>query len=258
MNLQSERIADACRQLGLYALPEAWPSIAEHHLAQEGSYADFIEKLLAEELKAKTQRTKATLLKFAGLPNIKTLEEYDFNFASGVPKAQLTELSGLSFIERHENVVMLGPSGVGKTHLAIALGYKAIMASTKVRFITAADLMLQLATAHNQGKLKTYLQRVVMSPKLLIIDEIGYLPFGREEANLFFNVVAKRYERGSTLLTSNLPFSQWAGAFANDTTLTAAMLDRLLRHCHVIQISGESYRLKDKKKIGIAPIIGEI
>ena len=258
MNLQSERIADACRQLGLYALPEAWPSIAEHHIAQEGSYADFIEKLLAEELKAKTQRTKATLLKFAGLPNIKTLEEYDFNFASGVPKAQLTELSGLSFIERHENVVMLGPSGVGKTHLAIALGYKAIMASTKVRFITAADLMLQLATAHNQGKLKTYLQRVVMSPKLLIIDEIGYLPFGREEANLFFNVVAKRYERGSTLLTSNLPFSQWAGAFANDTTLTAAMLDRLLHHCHVIQISGESYRLKDKKKIGIAPIIGEI
>ena len=258
MNLQSERIADACRQLGLYALPEAWPSIAEHHLAQEGSYADFIEKLLAEELKAKTQRTKATLLKFAGLPNIKTLEEYDFNFASGVPKAQLTELSGLSFIERHENVVMLGPSGVGKTHLAIALGYKAIMARTKVRFITAADLMLQLATAHNQGKLKTYLQRVVMSPKLLIIDEIGYLPFGREEANLFFNVVAKRYERGSTLLTSNLPFSQWAGAFANDTTLTAAMLDRLLHHCHVIQISGESYRLKDKKKIGIAPIIGEI
>ncbi len=258
MNLQSERIADACRQLGLYALPEAWPSIAEHHLAQEGSYADFIEKLLAEELKAKTQRTKATLLKFAGLPNIKTLEEYDFNFASGVPKAQLTELSGLSFIERHENVVMLGPSGVGKTHLAIALGYKAIMASTKVRFITAADLMLQLATAHNQGKLKTYLQRVVMSPKLLIIDEIGYLPFGREEANLFFNVVAKRYERGSTLLTSNLPFSQWAGAFANDTTLTAAMLDRLLHHCHVIQISGESYRLKDKKKIGIAPISGEI
>lgn len=258
MNLQSERIADACEQLGLQAIAEVWPNIAKHHLANEGSYADFVEKLLTEELVAKTQRTKTTLLKFAGLPNIKTLEEYDFNFASGVPKSQLTKLAGLSFIERAENVVMLGPSGVGKTHLAIALGYKAIMASTKVRFIAAADLMLQLATANNQGKLKNYLQRVVMSPKLLIIDEIGYLPFGREEANLFFNVIAKRYERGSTLLTSNLPFSQWAAAFANDATLTAAMLDRLLHHCHVVQISGESYRLKDKKKIGIAPIIGEI
>nr|ELR5108839.1 IS21-like element helper ATPase IstB [Providencia rettgeri] len=258
MNLQSERIADACRQLGLYALPESWPRIAEKHLEQEGSYADFIEKLLIEEINAKMQRTKATLLQFAGLPNIKTLEEYDFNFASGVPKSQLIELSGLSFIERHENVVMLGPSGVGKTHLAIALDYKAIMSNIKTRFITAADLMLQLGTAHNQGKLKSYLQRVVISPKLLIIDEIGYLPFGREEANLFFNVIAKRYEKGSTLLTSNLPFSQWASAFAHDTTLTAAMLDRLLHHCHVIQISGESYRLKDKRKIGIAPIVSEV
>ncbi len=170
MNLQSERIADACRQLGLYALTESWPRIAEKHLEQEGSYADFIEKLLIEEINAKMQRTKATLLQFAGLPNIKTLEEYDFNFASGVPKSQLIELSGLSFIERHENVVMLGPSGVGKTHLAIALGYKAIMSNIKTRFITAADLILQLGTSHNQGKLKSYLQRVVISPKLLIID----------------------------------------------------------------------------------------
>lgn len=257
MNLQSDRIADACRQLGLYAIPSVWPVIAKHQLAHEGSFADFIEKLLEEEVKAKASRTKSTLLKFAALPNIKTLEEYDFNFASGVPKAQLQELSGLSFIERSENIVLLGPSGTGKTHLAIALGYQAIMASIKTRFITAADLMLQLSTAHHQGKLKSYLQRVVLAPRLLIIDEIGYLPFGREEANLFFNVIAKRYEKGSTLLTSNLPFSQWSGAFANDTTLTAAMLDRLLHHCHIIQISGESYRLKDKKRIGIAPDLGE-
>ena len=257
MNLQSDRIADMCRQLGLYAIPESWPVIAERHLASEQSYADFVETLLTDELTAKAQRTKATLLKFAGLPAIKTLEDYDFNFASGVPKAQLTELAGLGFIERTENIVMLGPSGVGKTHLAIALGYTAIMASIKIRFITAADLMLQLVAAHHQGKLKAYLQRVVLAPKLLIIDEIGYLPFGREEANFFFNVVAKRYERGSMVLTSNLPFSQWATTFANDTTLTAAMLDRLLHHCHVIQISGESYRLKGKKKIGIAPMMSE-
>ena len=143
---------------------------------------------------------------------------------------------------------------MGKSHLAIALAYRAIMAGIKARFITAADLMLQLQAANQQGVLKSYLQRSVMAPKLLVIDEIGYLPFGREEANLFFNVVAKRYEKGSIIFTSNLPFSQWSSAFANDQTLTAAMLDRLLHHCHVVPINGESYRLKDKQKVGIAPI----
>ena len=128
------------------------------------------------------------------------------------------------------------------------------MAAIKARFITAADLMLQLQAANQQGVLKSYLQRSVMAPKLLVIDEIGYLPFGREEANLFFNVVAKRYEKGSIIFTSNLPFSQWSSAFANDQTLTAAMLDRLLHHCHVVPINGESYRLKDKQKVGIAPV----
>jgi DNA replication protein DnaC len=109
---------------------------------------------------------------------------------------------------------------------------------------------MQLATAKAQGRLKEYFNRAVLGPKLLVVDEIGYMPFGREEANLFFNVVAKRYERGSMVLTSNLPFTQWAGAFADDQTLTAAMLDRLLHHAHIVQITGESYRLKDKRKAG--------
>ena len=124
------------------------------------------------------------------------------------------------------------------------------MAGIKTRFITAADLMLQLATAHQQGRLKQYFNRVVLGPRLLVVDEIGYLPFGRDEANLFFNVIAKRYERGSMVLTSNLPFTQWSSAFADDQTLTAAMLDRLLHHAHIVQISGDSYRLKDKRKAG--------
>ena len=110
--------------------------------------------------------------------------------------------------------------------------------------------MLQLAAAKAQGRLKEYFNRAVIGPKLLVVDEIGYLPFGREEANLFFNVVAKRYERGSMVLTSNLPFTQWASAFADDQTMTAAMLDRLLHHAHIVQITGESYRLKDKRKAG--------
>ena len=255
MNLQMERIDYACRQLGLHKISTCWPDLVKQHLDTESSYADLIEALLNEEVKGKQERSRTALLNFAGLPAIKTLEDYDFNLASGAPRSLITELGGLSFIERNENIVLLGPSGVGKTHIALAMGYRAIMELKKTRFITAADLMIQLSSAHAQGKLKSYLQRAVLSPKLLIIDEVGYLPFGREEANLFFNVIAKRYEKGSTIITTNLPFSQWSGTFADDTTLTAAMLDRLLHHCHIVQIKGESYRLKDKKKIGIAPSV---
>ena len=189
----------------------------------------------------------------ATIPTIKTLEQYDFGFASGAPRAQIQELAALAFVQRAENVVFLGPSGVGKSHLAIALAYRAVMAGIKVRFITAADLMLQLATARSQGRLKEYFNRAVIGPKLLVVDEIGFLPFGREEANLFFNVVAKRYEHGSMILTSNLPFTQWPAAFADDQVLVAAMLDRLLHHAHIVQISGESWRLRDKRRAGHAP-----
>mgnify|MGYP006293076143 FL=1 len=146
---------------------------------------------------------------------------------------------------------MLGPSGVGKTHLAIALGYLATQRGWKVRFTTAADLVLLLETAQRQGRLKEVLHRAVNTYRLLIIDEIGYLPMGREQANLFFQVVSKRYERGAMILTSNLTFGSWDQAFAGEAVLTAAMLDRLLHHATVVQISGESYRLKDKRRAGV-------
>ncbi|EPK0763526.1 IS21-like element ISKpn7 family helper ATPase IstB, partial [Klebsiella pneumoniae] len=209
------------------------------------------EHLLRHEAGCRQQRSRELLTRMACFPGIKTLEDYDFSFNPGVPKALVQELGSLAFVERAENVVLIGPSGIGKTHLAIALGYKAAQAGVKTRFITAADLMLQLSTAQRQGRLKEYFNRAILGPRLLVIDEIGYLPFGREEANLFFQVVAKRYEKGAMILTSNLPFSQWADAFAGDTTLTAAMLDRLLHHAHILTLSGESYRLKDKRKAGV-------
>ena len=146
---------------------------------------------------------------------------------------------------------MLGPSGVGKTHIAIALGYQAIQAGLKTRFMTAADLLLQLDTAQRQGRLKQIMQRSINGPSLLIIDEIGYLPMNRDQANLFFQVIAKRYEKGSIILTSNLSFGQWDETFANNIALTSAKLDRILHHSHVIQIKGDSYRLREKKKAGI-------
>lgn len=251
MNLQSEHIGQLCRQLKLERVLAEYAAAAQTAARDKASFTDFLEQVLKAEASFRTERTRQMLAKLAGFPTVKTLEDFDFSFAVGAPKALITELATLAFIERTENVVLLGPSGVGKTHLAIALGLRATSASIKTRFIAAADLMLQLQTASRQGRFANYLNHAILGPKLLIIDEIGYLPFGREEANLFFQVVAKRYERGSIVLTSNLPFAQWASAFADDATLTAAMLDRLLHHAHIAQIQGDSYRLKDKRKAGV-------
>ena len=257
MNLQMARIEEACNTLKLNAISAEWSATADKAAGEGATLADFLERLLQIEMDARTERSRETLLKFAGLPGVKRFEEYDFRFATGAPRKQLQELTSLAFIERTENIVLLGPSGVGKSHLAISLAYKATMSGIKTRFITAADLMLQLATAKKQDRLEAYLKRSILAPKLLVIDEIGYLPFGREEANLFFNVIAKRYEHGSVIVTSNLPFSQWSSAFADDQTLTAALLDRLLHHAHIVQISGNSYRLRGKKAAGIAPAVKE-
>jgi DNA replication protein DnaC len=252
MNLQPERIAVLCERLKMACLGAEWPALAQQAARDEASFADFFEKLLECESAAREQRKRTTLMKLATMPVVKTLEQFDWSVASGAPKAQIQELAHLAFVERAENVVLLGPSGVGKTHIALGLAHRAVMAGHKVRFITAADMMLQLAAAKAQGRLKEYFNRAVLGPKLLVVDEIGYLPFGRDEANLFFNLVAKRYERGSMVLTSNLPFTQWASAFADDQTLTAAMLDRLLHHAHIVQVTGESYRLRDKRRAGQA------
>jgi DNA replication protein DnaC len=251
MNLQHERIAALCAELRLAAVADRYAELATQAVESDQSYADFLEGVLSAEHSTRQGRTRSTMTRLAGFPAIKTLDEFDYEFASGVPKATIAELSGLAFIERNENVVLVGPSGVGKTHLAIALGYLATQAGIKTRFMSAADLLLTLDTATRQGNLGEVLRRAVLAYRLLIIDEIGYLPMSREQANLFFQVIAKRYEKGSLIVTSNLAFGQWDSAFAGDATLTAALLDRLLHHAHIVPIQGESYRLKNKRKAGI-------
>ena len=253
MNLQHGRIEQVCTQLKLGAIADTYPAVAQHAVDNDLSFTDFLEALLKEALGARQRLIQATMMRMAGFPVLKTLDDFDFTFATGVPEKLVRALASLTFIERQENVVLVGPSGVGKTHIAIALGHLATNAGVKTRFCTAADLMLTLITAARQNNLAEVMKRAVGIYRLLIIDEIGYLPLTRDQANLFFQVISKRYEKGSVIVTSNLSFGQWDSAFADDPVLTAALLDRLLHRAHIVPIQSESYRLKDKKKSGLLP-----
>lgn len=248
--LAHDRLVQLCEDLKLPGVADSYAALAAAASEQDLSFTDYLEGVLLAERDFRRARSAATMVRMAGFPAVKTLESYDFKFASSAPKRQIELLAALSFVARKENVVFLGPSGVGKTHLAIALGHKAASAGIKTQFTTAADLILKIEAAQRQGRL-TEVYRTLSRYSLLIVDEIGYLPLRREQAHLFFQVIAARYEKGATIMTSNLSFGAWDQAFAGDRVLTAAMLDRLLHHSHVVQIRGDSYRLKEKRMAGI-------
>lgn len=210
------------------------------------SYKEYLSLLFEEELKRKNEGTVRTKINKARFPYIKTLEEFDFSFQPSLREKEIISLSSLDFIEKKENVIFLGPPGVGKTHLSVALGIKACMAKYRVVFITAQKLMEELMLSSRDGSLMDKLLGYSRL-NLLIIDELGYMPVSKEQADLLFRLVSMRYEKGSIILTSNYNFNEWGEIFS-DQVVAAAIIDRLVHHARIFYINGTSYRLKGKLK----------
>jgi DNA replication protein DnaC len=224
-------------------------SLCEQASKRDMNYREFLTEALSLEWAGRHQRGLESRLSQARLPWIKTLEQFEFGFQPSIDRKVVRELSGLGFVERAENVILLGPPGVGKTHLAIALGVKAAEAGHRLLFQNLEQVMTKLKRAQQENRLERQLQQLCY-PKVLILDEIGYLPMNREEASLFFRLVARRYERANLILTSNKSFVDWGEIFG-DQVLATAILDRLLHHATTLNIKGESYRLKEKRKAGL-------
>ena len=224
-------------------------ALCEQAAKRDLDYRDFLTEALTTEWGGRHQKGVEFRLALAHFPWVKTLEQFDFSFQPSLDRKVIRELSGLAFVERAENVVFLGPPGVGKTHRAIALGVKAVAAGHRVLFLTLETLLSRLVRAKHENRLERQLQFLVY-PKVLILDELGYLPMTREEASIFFRLLTRRYERASLIITSNKSFVDWGEVFG-DHVLATAILDRLLHHATTINIKGESYRLKEKRKAGM-------
>ena len=242
--LVTTRIRATAAKLGLPHLTETLTDYAQRADAAKMGYLDFLDLVLEEELAVREERRLRHALRISKMPHHKTLEEYDFAYQPELDPRKIRDLATLAFAEAKANVALLGPPGVGKTHIAVALAVTACRAGYTVYFTTLDDMVRQLKAADAIGRLASKL-RTYLRPHVLVLDEVGYLPLGREEANLVFQMISKRYEKGAIVLTSNKAFSEWGSVFG-DEVLATAILDRLLHHCDVIAINGPSYRLKNR------------
>jgi DNA replication protein DnaC len=234
--LITDRLQENLSRLKLSQAAEVLDTVVKEAEKDKSSYLTFLDHLLEEEVAAKEKRRIQTAMKTAGLPVAKTIEEYDFSFHPNLNKKEVMALFDLNFISKRENVIFLGPPGVGKTHLAISLAIKACYHGFKVYFTTMDTLIRKLKESQSKGK-------AYLTSSLVVVDEVGYLPIDTQEAYLFFQFVSYRYEKSSTIITSNKSFGDWQELFG-DPVIATAVLDRLLHHCKVVNIKGHSYRLR--------------
>src|SRR6266511_3224710 len=237
-------LAYLCRALKAPSLGRAIERLAERARAESWSHEEFLAACLEREVAARQSNGGELRIKAARFPARKTLEDFDFDHQRSLKRDVIAHLGALDFVEAKDNVVFLGPPGTGKTHLAIGIAIRACQAGHRVAFATAAEWVARLAEAHHNGRLQPELTRLGRYP-LLVVDEVGYIPFEAEAANLFFQLVSSRYERASLIVTSNKVFGRWGEVFGDDI-VAAAMIDRLVHHAEVIALKGDSYRLKDR------------
>ncbi|MCL3863040.1 IS21-like element helper ATPase IstB [Actinotalea sp. K2] len=243
-------LAFLTRALKAPTLREAVARLAERARAESWTHEEFLAACLQREVSARETHGGEGRIRAARFPGRKSLEDFDYDHARGLKRELIAHLGTLDFVAAKENEVFLGPPGTGKTHLATGIAIRACQAGHRVLFATASEWVDRLAAAHHDGRLQDELRRLGRYP-LLVIDEVGYIPFEPEAANLFFQLVSARYERASLIVTSNKPFGRWGEVFGDDT-VAAAMIDRLVHHAEVIALKGDSYRLKNRD-LGRAP-----
>lgn len=254
--LTYERLHSNLLELKMFTAESTVDSLLELAATRELAPVEVLDQLLDQEVKARKASAIETRTRLAGFPAKKRLADFDLSFQTSIDPAMFEDLQTLRFVHNQENVIFLGPPGVGKTHLAIGLGLAAIQAGFSVYYLTSSRLIEKLKRANDRDTLDRAL-KTLSKYKVLIIDEIGYLPMDREGSHLFFQLVSRRYEKSSTIFTSNKSYSEW-GEILGDTVIAAAVLDRILHHSITVSIKGESYRLSSRQRSGLScpPYVG--